>query len=233
MVSTHILQFRRDSIHRQSYRRFRSCSTTHNPTNSVNTNQLDRDQEKRHTPTKHDDKAPVFCVMSESLEAQPFHRSKGEVESIPSEQEIVNNSSGCDENKNHSVGSEQQKQFVRPSVSPRQMRPRSQINHLYVTKKRSIFRHTESSPKVSFSDSVKVKFIPFYYEYGVESLQQIWWSRADYQQFQEIAIKFVQIYGSLKHIEEEDVDESSLILKHKECKPDVTRMSVQDTECVF
>mmetsp|Transcript_5910 Transcript_5910/g.9543 ORF Transcript_5910/g.9543 Transcript_5910/m.9543 type:complete len:202 (-) Transcript_5910:740-1345(-) len=98
---------------------------------------------------------------------------------------------------------------------------------VHTIKRRNIFRQHES--KVSFSDNVKIKLIPFYSEYGAESIGEMWWSKADYKMFQQVAIAFVKMYGSLKNIKDEDHmhDEPMLILNHHSIRPAVRSCSFE------
>jgi hypothetical protein len=95
---------------------------------------------------------------------------------------------------------------------------RQAIGSSHTVPKRKIFSSFDKQSQVSFSDNVKVKFIPFYFEYGPDLMNCVWYTKEDYRQFHEVAIKFVQMYGSLKHIEDDDKlhDEPALIIRHKE-----------------
>jgi len=119
------------------------------------------------------------------------------------------------------------------SIEPNQVTEVSHpIDAKYTVAKRRIFGKSQKQTLVQFNDNVKVKFIPFYYEYGTESMVSIWWSKEDYRQFHEIALKFVQMYGSLKHIEDDDKlhDEPALIIRHKECHKNVPLVHIHQEE---
>mmetsp|Transcript_8819 Transcript_8819/g.15030 ORF Transcript_8819/g.15030 Transcript_8819/m.15030 type:complete len:171 (-) Transcript_8819:612-1124(-) len=103
-------------------------------------------------------------------------------------------------------------------------------NVIFSAIRRSIFVNKE--PKVSFSNSVKIKFVPFYHEYGEGHHDEIWWNKSDYQAFQEVAIRFVQMFGSLKNIIDEDHahDEPMLILNHRVQTPSVPKSRYCSTQ---
>mmetsp|Transcript_39630 Transcript_39630/g.61920 ORF Transcript_39630/g.61920 Transcript_39630/m.61920 type:complete len:208 (-) Transcript_39630:242-865(-) len=199
MVSTHIIRFRKDRQFRQKPRRYSVTSATDN-------NEKEEDSEKA------DERGNSNTMVSKP--STNYCHTRAPVHTIHQQQkpELCLQSNQMALHSEDHIGN-------RPENSPTSER----ANVIFSANRRSIF--ATKDPKVSFSDSVKVKFIPFYYEYGEDQRDEIWWNQSDYLAFQEVAIRFVRMYGSLKNIKDEDHahDEPMLILNHRGQTPSVPK----------